>query len=96
MMNETTKSVTTLYKKKSNNGTLTYDIMGRFQAAATKASELQVSSGPMKAMESLSRISVIFLMAQAAKDLVSVDGGLVPMSAATYFSSRSRVNYKKG
>jgi len=39
--------------------------MGRFQAAATKASAAHCPSGPMKAMVLLSSISVIRRMARA-------------------------------
>lgn len=62
-------------------------MMGKFQAAATRASEEQVSSGPMKATVPLSLISVITRMARAAKDdflrARPEAVGLVPISAAT-------------
>jgi hypothetical protein len=61
---------------------LTYDIMGRFHAAATNASERQVSSGPIKATVPLSLISVMTRIARVARD----DWRLwcVPISAARY------------
>lgn len=66
--------------------------MGKFQAAATRASDEHVSSGPMKAIVPLSLISVIILMALAARDdflrAKPDDVGFVPMSAAKYSRRR--------
>lgn len=66
--------------------------MGKFQAAATRASAEQVSSGPMKAIVPLSLISVIILMALAARDdffrARPEEVGFVPMSAAKYSRRR--------
>ena len=45
---------------------LTWVIIGRFHAAATRASEAQLSSGPMKAKAPASLKAVILLMARAA------------------------------
>lgn len=49
----------------------------------------------MNAIEPPSLISVIFSMAHAANDLVPVDGGFVPMSAATYFNSKPEITTEK-
>lgn len=66
--------------------------MGRFQAAATNASAEHVSSGPMNANVPLSLISVIILIALAAKDDCErarpEAAGFVPISAATYRNLR--------
>lgn len=78
---------------------LTYEIIGKFHAAATSASDEHVSSGPMKAIVPLSLISVIILMALAAReDFLRAkpdEVGFVPISAARYSRRRPGNKSKK-